>query len=131
LLDGDPYQLQCQETARLLADKLELDDDECLLSFQSRVGREEWLAPYTDETVRALGKQGMKRIDVVCPGFATDCLETLEEIAMQNAGFFIAAGGESLRYIPALNQHRPISGVLCAHSGHSRVFTVLQDTGVR
>jgi ferrochelatase len=103
LLDGDPYQLQCQETARLLADKLELDDDECLLSFQSRVGREEWLAPYTDETVRALGKQGMKHIDVVCPGFATDCLETLEEIAMQNAEFFIAAGGESLRYIPALN----------------------------
>ena len=103
LLNGDPYQLQCQETARLLADKLELDDDDCLLSFQSRVGREEWLAPYTDETVRELAGQGKKRIDVVCPGFATDCLETLEEIAMQNAGFFIAAGGESLRYVPALN----------------------------
>jgi len=103
LLNGDPYQLQCQETARLLADKLELDDDDCLLSFQSRVGREEWLAPYTDETVRELGKQGKKRIDVVCPGFSTDCLETLEEIAMQNAEFFIAAGGESLRYIAALN----------------------------
>ena len=103
LLNGDPYQLQCQETARLLADKLELDNDDCLLSFQSRVGREEWLAPYTDETVRELAGQGNKRIDVVCPGFATDCLETLEEIAMQNAEFFIAAGGESLRYIPALN----------------------------
>jgi len=103
LLNGDPYQLQCQETARLLADKLELDDDDCLLSFQSRVGREEWLAPYTDETVRELGKQGKKRIDVVCPGFSTDCLETLEEIAMQNAEFFIAAGGEPLRYIAALN----------------------------
>lgn len=103
LLDGDPYQLQCQETARLLADKLELDDDDCMLSFQSRVGREEWLAPYTDETVRELAGQGKKRIDVVCPGFATDCLETLEEIALQNAEFFVAAGGESLRYIPALN----------------------------
>jgi ferrochelatase len=103
LLNGDPYQLQCQETARLLADKLELDEDDCLLSFQSRVGREEWIAPYTDETVRELAGQGNKRIDVVCPGFATDCLETLEEIAMQNAEFFIAAGGESLRYIPALN----------------------------
>lgn len=103
LLNGDPYQLQCQETGRLLADKLELDDDDWLLSFQSRVGREEWLAPYTDETVRQLGEQGKTRIDVVCPGFSTDCLETLEEIAMQNAEFFIAAGGESLRYIPALN----------------------------
>jgi len=103
LLDGDPYQLQCQETARLLADQLELDDDDWLLSFQSRVGREEWLAPYTDETIRELGNQGLARIDVVCPGFSTDCLETLEEIAMQNAGFFKDAGGESLRYIPALN----------------------------
>ena len=103
LANGDPYQLQCQETARLLADELQLDDDDWLLSFQSRVGREEWLAPYTDETVRELGKQGVTRIDVVCPGFSTDCLETLEEIAMQNAGFFRDAGGESLHYIPALN----------------------------
>jgi protoporphyrin/coproporphyrin ferrochelatase len=103
LLDGDPYQRQCQETASLLADQLELDDDDWLLSFQSRVGREEWLAPYTDETVRELGGQGLALIDVVCPGFSTDCLETLEEIAMQNAGFFKDAGGESLRYIPALN----------------------------
>jgi len=103
LANGDPYQLQCQETARLLADELQLDDDDWLLSFQSRVGREEWLAPYTDETVRELGKQGVMRIDVVCPGFSTDCLETLEEIAMQNAGFFSDAGGESLHYIPALN----------------------------
>ena len=103
LTDGDPYQIQCQETARLLAEELELNDTDCLLSFQSRVGREEWLAPYTDATVRELGEQGKKRIDVMCPGFSTDCLETLEEIAMQNAEFFIAAGGESLRYIPALN----------------------------
>jgi len=103
LLNGDPYQIQCLETARLLTDELELDDDDWILSFQSRVGRQEWLSPYTDETVRDLGKQGVRRIDVVCPGFSTDCLETLEEIAMQNAAFFSEAGGESLRYIPALN----------------------------
>jgi ferrochelatase len=103
LLDGDPYHCQCQKTARLVAEALELDDDEWLLSFQSRVGREEWLRPYTDETVAALGKQGIGQLDVVCPGFSTDCLETLEEIAMQNTELFIESGGESLHYIPALN----------------------------
>ena len=103
LRDGDPYHRQCQKTAKLLADSLQLNDDDWLLSFQSRVGREEWLAPYTDETVRELGAQGLTRIDVVCPGFSTDCLETLEEIAMQNATFFSEAGGESLHYIAALN----------------------------
>lgn len=103
LLDGDPYHCQCQKTARLVAEALELGDDEWLLSFQSRVGREEWLRPYTDETVAALGQKGIGRLDVVCPGFSTDCLETLEEIAMQNAELFIESGGESLHYIPALN----------------------------
>jgi len=103
LLDGDPYHCQCQKTARLVAEALELGDDEWLLSFQSRVGREEWLRPYTDETIAALGKQGIRRLDVVCPGFSTDCLETLEEIAMQNAELFLESGGESLHYIPALN----------------------------
>ena len=73
------------------------------MSFQSRVGRERWLHPYTDETVRALAGAGVKRLDVVSPGFAVDCLETLEEIAMQNREFFLTAGGSDLRYIPALN----------------------------
>jgi len=73
------------------------------VTFQSRVGRQEWLRPYTDETVAALGKQGLGRLDVVCPGFAADCLETLEEIAMQNAEIFAAAGGNALHYISALN----------------------------
>ncbi len=100
---GDPYFCQCQKTARLLAEKLGLGDDEWVITFQSRVGAEEWLSPYTDETVRTLGKQGIREIDVVCPGFSTDCLETLEEIAMQNAEFFHAAGGRTLRYVPALN----------------------------
>jgi ferrochelatase len=103
LAGGDPYHCHCQKTGRLLASALELGDDEWTLSFQSRVGREEWLRPYTDETVRTLGQAGVKRLDVACPGFSTDCLETLEEIAMQNAGFFDEAGGESLHYVPALN----------------------------
>ncbi|NNF40931.1 MAG: ferrochelatase [Woeseiaceae bacterium] len=103
LLNGDPYHCQCQKTARLVADALELGDDEWLLTFQSRVGREEWLSPYTDETVALLGKQGVGRLDVICPGFSTDCLETLEEIAMQNAELFSESGGKELHYIPALN----------------------------
>ena len=103
LLKGDPYHCQCQKTARLVAAALELGEDEWILSFQSRVGREEWLRPYTDETIVELGQQGLDRLDVVCPGFSTDCLETLEEIAMQNAELFLESGGESLHYIPALN----------------------------
>lgn len=103
LLAGDPYHCQCQKTARLVAAALELGDDEWLLSFQSRVGREEWLRPYTDETIAELARQGLDRLDVVCPGFSADCLETLEEIAMQNAELFEASGGKVLHYIPALN----------------------------
>lgn len=100
---GDPYYCHCQKTGRLVAEALELGEDDWTLSFQSRVGREEWLKPYTDETVKELGRSGLRRLDVACPGFSTDCLETLEEIAMQNAEFFTEAGGESLRYVPALN----------------------------
>lgn len=103
LLDGDPYHCQCHKTARLIAESLELADDDWVVTFQSRVGRQEWLRPYTDETVEQLGKDGLGRLDVVCPGFAADCLETLEEIAMQNAEIFTAAGGGELTYIPALN----------------------------
>jgi len=103
LLSGDPYHCQCLKTGRLIAESLDLTDEEWVITFQSRVGRAEWLRPYTNETVTELGGQGVARLDVVCPGFAADCLETLEEIAMQNAGFFTAAGGASLNYIPALN----------------------------
>jgi ferrochelatase len=103
LLNGDPYHCQCHKTARVLANKLELSDEDWTIAFQSRVGREKWLDPYTDQTVKELGAQGLSRIDVVCPGFSTDCLETLEEIAMQNAEFFREAGGESLHYVPSLN----------------------------
>lgn len=100
---GDPYYDQCMVTARLLRQALGLADNEAITSFQSRVGRERWLHPYTDETVRELGRQGLKRVDVISPGFAVDCLETLEEIAMQNAEFFREAGGGTLSYIPCLN----------------------------
>ncbi|GLQ89554.1 ferrochelatase [Dyella flagellata] len=100
---GDPYLHQCQVTTRLLGERLGLEASQLSMSFQSRVGREPWLQPYTDETVRRFAHEGVRRLDVACPGFAVDCLETLEEIAMQNAEFFTTAGGETLRYIPALN----------------------------
>ena len=103
LLDGDPYHCQCQKTARLVARELELAEDDWILTFQSRVGRAEWLRPYTDETILELGAEGLQRLDVVCPGFSADCLETLEEIAIQNGEAFVEAGGGKLEYIPCLN----------------------------
>ena len=103
LLDGDPYHCHCLKTARLVSENLGLVEDEWELSFQSRVGRAEWLRPYTDETIAELGQSRLERLDVVCPGFAVDCLETLEEIALQNAELFRESGGKDLRYIPSLN----------------------------
>jgi len=100
---GDPYFCECQKTARLLAEELNLNHDEWAISFQSRVGVEEWLTPYTEKTLEEWGQQGIKSVDVVCPGFSADCLETLEEIDMQNRDVFLNAGGESYHYIPALN----------------------------
>ena len=100
---GDPYHCECRKTARLVAEKLELDDRSWLVAFQSRVGREEWLRPYTDETLIEWGRERLGTVDVVCPGFAADCLETLEEIAIRGRESFVAAGGGQLRYIPALN----------------------------
>lgn len=100
---GDPYFCQCQATARLLAQALELPADQWQICFQSRFGRQQWLEPYTDQTLTALAQAGVRTVDVVCPGFAIDCLETLEEIALQNASRFRAAGGRHLRYIAALN----------------------------
>lgn len=100
---GDPYADQCQASAQAIATALGLRDDEWSLSYQSRVGREPWLQPYTSEKVAELARRSITTLDVVCPGFAVDCLETLEEIAIQNADFFTQAGGRELRYIPALN----------------------------
>jgi ferrochelatase len=103
LLAGDPYHCQCHKTARLLSAALELADDRWLLSFQSRFGREEWLRPYTDETLKAWGKSCVGRVDVVCPGFSADCLETVEEIGAENRANYLDTGGGQYRYIPALN----------------------------
>jgi ferrochelatase len=106
LLNGDHYHCQCQKTARLVAERLELDDAAWQVTFQSLFGREVWLQPYTDATVEALAQSGMKTLDVICPGFSADCLETLEEIEGENAEIFEAHGGESLRYIRALNDRK-------------------------
>ncbi len=100
---GDPYATQCQASVAAIAQALGLADGEYASSYQSRFGREPWLQPDTTTTLRALARGGARQVDVVCPGFAVDCLETLEEIAMLNADAFREAGGEALRYIPCLN----------------------------
>jgi len=101
---GDPYHCQCTVTARLLRAKLGLDDSKLMMSFQSRFGTAEWLKPYTDATVKSLAEKGVKNLAVITPGFAADCLETLEEIAMENAHIFKSAGGENFAHIPCLNE---------------------------
>ncbi|MCF7988609.1 MAG: ferrochelatase [Methylovulum sp.] len=100
---GDPYYHQCQRTGALLAEHLGLAAHEWKLVFQSRFGKAEWLKPYCVDVLEALPNEGVKTVDVVCPGFAVDCLETLEEIAMENKSIYLEAGGEEYRYIPALN----------------------------
>jgi ferrochelatase len=100
---GDPYFCECQKTGRLLAEWLDLSPDEFTLSFQSRFGKAKWVEPYTQHTVEELARKGVKRVDVVCPGFIADCLETLEEIAMEVRHAFLAHGGQEYRYIPCLN----------------------------
>lgn len=100
---GDPYFYHCQATAALIAEELGLKDDEWMMVFQSRFGKAEWLKPYCIDTLQGLPSNGIKKVDVVCPGFAVDCLETLEEIAMENKAAFLNAGGAVYHYIPALN----------------------------
>ena len=101
--NGDPYPRECEATATALAQRLGLNDDQWKLSYQSRFGREPWLGPATTDVLRDWAKQGIRNVDVACPGFAVDCLETLEEIAIQNAEIFVHNGGKQLRYLPALN----------------------------
>ena len=100
---GDPYFHQCHKTAALIAEKLGLTEKQWMIVFQSRFGKAQWLKPYCVDTLQVLPTQGIKAIDIVCPGFAVDCLETLEEIAMENKAIFIEAGGTDYRYIPCLN----------------------------
>jgi len=103
LTKGDPYYCQCAATTRLLREKLGVSEDALMMTFQSRFGTAEWLKPYTIDTVRELPGKGVKNLAVVTPGFAADCLETLEEIAMENANVFKEAGGENFAHIPCLN----------------------------
>ncbi len=100
---GDPYHCHCLKSARLIAEDLGLEEGSWSVAFQSRVGREEWLKPYTEEVIAEFAGKGMRRLDVVCPGFSVDCLETLEEIAIRYAEVFTEAGGDTLSYVPALN----------------------------
>jgi ferrochelatase len=103
LINGDPYHCECHKTGRLLAEKLGLNKDQYCVTFQSIFGREEWLKPYTMDTLKAIPNEGHKHVQVICPGFAADCLETLEEIAEENKEYFVEAGGETFSYVPALN----------------------------
>ena len=114
-LAGDPYASECHRTAQLLAEQLQLDDDKWSIAFQSRFGLQEWLKPYTDKLLKKWAKSGVESVDIICPGFSADCLETLEEIKLQNRDFFIGAGGKTFSYIPALNDQ----------AGHISVLTDL------
>jgi ferrochelatase len=102
---GDPYHCECQKTGRLLGEALGLDKDKYLVSFQSLFGRAEWIKPYTEPTLKSLAKSGIGRVDVICPGFPADCLETLEEIAIEGKAAFLNGGGKEYHYIPCLNEN--------------------------
>jgi ferrochelatase len=107
LLLGDPYHCECQKTARLLATQLGLREDDYIVTFQSRFGKAEWLQPYTAPTLVKLAQTGIKKVDIICPGFTSDCLETLEEIAMEAKREFLTAGGREFSYIACLNESHP------------------------
>ncbi|MDP5148444.1 ferrochelatase [Rheinheimera baltica] len=113
LLNGDPYHCECYKTSRLIAEQLGLNKDQYMTTFQSRFGREEWLKPYTDETLKSLPAQGVKSVQIFCPGFAADCLETIEEIGEENKEYFLHAGGERYDYISALNAEPQHINALC------------------
>jgi ferrochelatase len=132
LTNGDPYHCQCHKTSRLIAENLGLDKDQYLTTFQSRFGREEWLKPYTDHTLMAMPKEGVKSVQIVCPGFSSDCLETIEEIGEENREYFIEAGGERYEYIEALNsdpQH--ISALVKLIEQNLQGWDISQEIGER
>lgn len=122
LTRGDPYHCECQKTGRLLAEELGLGAEEYVVTFQSRFGRAQWLQPYTQPTLEAYARQGVDAVDVICPGFVSDCVETLEEIALECKSAFLGSGGREFRYIPCLNE-RPewisaLTDIALAHLGH-------------
>jgi len=101
--NGDPYPCECRATSRLVAEELGISSDDYMVTFQSLFGKEEWIKPYTDATLKGLPEKGVKHLQVICPGFSADCLETIEEIDQENREYFEEAGGEKFSYIPALN----------------------------
>jgi len=117
--NGDPYPEQCFRTTHLVAEALGLKEEQVRTTFQSRFGKEPWVQPYTDETMKALPKEGVKRVQVICPGFSADCLETIEEIGEENRAYFLKAGGESFGYIPCLNDREDhlsaLADLVCQH----------------
>jgi ferrochelatase len=113
---GDPYHCECHKTARLLAERLGLTKNDYMVTFQSRLGRAKWLEPYTEPSLIKLGRAGTARVDVVCPGFTSDCLETLEEIAIEARAAFLGAGGKEFHYIPCLNDQPEWIETLCSVS---------------
>ncbi len=121
LQKGDPYHCECHKTSRLLAERLGLGKDDYMTTFQSRFGREEWLQPYTDTTMKALPGKGVKSVQVFCPGFSSDCLETVEEIGEENREYFMESGGERYEYISALN----------AESGHIDALSQLIENNLQ
>jgi ferrochelatase len=132
---GDPYHCFCQATARRVASRLELADGDWSLGFQSRFGREEWLKPYVDVLLHDYSHTGPKQVTLVCPGFATDCLETLEEICMQNRDMFLSHGGEAFDYVPCLNASEAqvdlYAGVVARHAHGWTEFSGSDDPAAR
>ncbi|OIQ79125.1 ferrochelatase [mine drainage metagenome] len=127
---GDPYHCECHKTGRLLAEALGLSGEQYQVCFQSRFGRAEWLQPYFAPTLEALGRQKTGRVDVICPGFSSDCLETLEEIALEGKATFLNAGGGEFHYIPALNEREPWIHALCdIVTQHLQGWTTTPDAG--
>ena len=134
-LAGDPYHCFCHGTARAVATRLGLADGDWSMGFQSRFGKEEWLKPYVDGLLNEYAQSGPRQVTVVCPGFATDCLETLEEIAMQNRDLFLAEGGTEFDYVPCLNSSAAHAGALAdvvlQHGGGWPEFSGVDDTAQR
>lgn len=131
LTNGDPYHCQCHKTTRLLREALDLPEEKVRVVFQSRVGKEPWLRPYCDETMKSLPSEGFKKIDIMCPGFSADCLETIEEIDEENREYFEHAGGSSFTYIPCLNDESTIiDGLADLVARHASGWPEVDDASV-